>query len=216
MKHKVIGSFILTAVLSVSVTGCSIKETETKVSNEPVVSQYNQVETSAEPEPQPTVISQEGSEIDRVHRERELFVVEEEPMTFSFGGELIKVEDKQGLANAIIGVEWINCDQIAVTCHVNPSLNYLTVYDVTNRKFTYEAYGYDFVWKDTDIKTVVYIEAPPHSSKKGGTYYIRDYEGNELYQSKKEIMTLGFDENGDITFELMDNRGCLENEKIKV
>lgn len=198
-----------------SVTGCKTKETVTKVSSEPSVSQCSQEVTSEPTVLEELLVSTEGVEIEKAHKERELFVVEDEPMTFSLGGEKIKVKDSKDRANAILSVEWMNSQQIAVECHVNPSLDCFTVYDVQKKKFTYEAYGYDFVWKDGDIKTVVYIEAPPHCSKKGGTYAIKNYDEEVVYQSKDELMTLGFDENGDITFEVMKEDGSVENKMIE-
>lgn len=145
-------------------------------------------------------------EVDDAHRDRELVFGVDDPISFQLGDEIVKIEDKQKKAKSIISAEWLNTDNIAVTCQCDDTINLFSIYDVQNKKFTFQAYGHDFVWKDEDYKTIVYIEEPDHFSKKKDNvqYYVKNYDGKELYSSEDELIALSYTEDGNITFQIIE------------
>lgn len=162
-----------------------------------------------------------GCNIHKTHTTRldaersELQICEDNPMCFTMDDKKITVTDELNLANAITDTEWIDDTSIAVICHVNPSLEYLTVYDTEKADFTFDTYGIEFIWRDEDIKTLVYINPPAHFSEIKDPYQILNYNGDVLVESDKEISDLAF-ENSELTYKIKQANGSQSEEKIKL
>ena len=189
-KGKLLCLILVSTILSSTVIGCDSKVE--KLSGE----------TGVNVQPQ----ENEQTEEDDAHRDRELVFCGDDPMSFQLGDEKVKVEDKQKKAKSITSAEWLNTDNLAVTCQCDDIINLFSIYDVQNKKFTFQAYGHDFVWKNEDCKTIVYIEEPQHFSKKkeNSKYYVKNYDGKELYSSEDELITLTYTQDGDLSFQVIE------------
>lgn len=183
-KGKLLCLLLMSTILSSTVMGCDSKVEKLN---------YN---TGVNVQP----------EEDDAHRDRELVFCGDDPMSFQLGDEKVKVEDKQKKAKSITSAEWLNSDNLAVICQCDDTINLFSIYDVQKKKFTFQAYGHDFVWKDEDYKTIVYIEEPDHFSKKkdNAQYYVKNYDGKELYSSKDKLIALSYTEDGNITFQIIE------------
>lgn len=137
----------------------------------------------------------------------ELSISKDDRTSFIVNGKTIKVNDETSSITSIISLEWIDKNLIGVLSHINPSLDYYTIYDIENDKFIYSAYGTNFVWNKEDINTLIYIENPPHlSSSENQKYKIKDYKSNILYESNDQISDLQYDDNKIVFYLLKDGK----------
>lgn len=181
IKKSIVTMFIIISLCS----ACATKDTST-------VDEANSVkETDVTP-------SEESSK---------LMVAEEDKTSFIYNNEVVKVSDETNSITSIMSLEWIDSDQIAIISHINPSLDYFTVYNVKTKEFTDSIYGTDFIWDKNDISTLIYLKNPSHfSDTSDKAYIIFNYAGDELYESKDQLTGLKFD--GDqITFTIIDPSG---------
>lgn len=83
----------------------------------------------------------------------------------------------------ILSVEWLNNNQyLAITSHVNPSMNqYLTV-DLKSDYQMETYFGFEFTW-NSDWSNFYYIQAAPHFSE-DTTDVLVDKYGNVFYETK--------------------------------
>ena len=106
-------------------------------------------------------------------------------------------------------------NNIEVTVYESASMNYFVVYNNTEDKFEFCTYGYDFVWKDGDVQTLVYIETTPRGSGVMSHYWMKDYSGNVLYESKEPISGLSYEQDGKLHFLVEMEEGIFTKESIE-
>lgn len=191
MKRK-IGVIVTMMIFSLSVVGCQN-------------SGSNVTDT----------ISSESEQTKEASEQPKLSICEDEPMCFKVGKKKVSLEEQAPLASAIMDVRWINENLIGITTHVTPSNNYFIVYNNNNAKFEYGAYGYDFVWKDGDIETLVYIETTPKNTGAMSHYWITNYIGDVIYESKEPITDLKYEEDGKVHFQVEKEEGVFSEESIE-
>lgn len=161
-------------------------------------------------------INLESEQTSENSEQLKLSICKNEPMCFKLGKKKVSLEEQVPLANAIMSVQWINENLIGIIAHVGPSNNYFTVYNSDNGKFEYGVYGYDFIWKDGDIETLVYIETTPKGTGAMSHYWIMNYIGDVIYESKEPISDLKYGEDGNVHFQVEEEEGifleeCIEN-----
>ncbi len=123
------------------------------------------------------------------------------------GNQTIKVEEASSAITAIERLEWLDDVRVVVICQINPSLGYLTIYNVENKSFEFSLYGTNFVWIDNNLRTLLYVEAPPESTEdQDAVYRIHDYFGETLYETPSDIKDLRY-EDGTAHFNLVDKTG---------
>ncbi len=118
----------------------------------------------------------------------------------------IKVSDSLGLITSVEDLFWLDPQQLVVIGHVNPSLECLLIYDLDRDKIILEKYGRDFIWKENDIATLIYIVPEPHFTRKGTFPMIKNYEDEMLYQAPKgkTIANLIWEQDNHISFDLIE------------
>ncbi len=173
---------LLLFIIILTYTGCGSKETAKAKNNE--------------------VIS-----ITPTYKAKELIVDKDDKTKFLIDNESIKVKDESSSITAITNLEWIDHERIGVTCHVNPSLDYFTIYNTINKKFEYSKYGAWFTWDKQNIKSLIYIDGPAHfETSKNTKYKILDYSGTVIFESNDQLKNLELN-SGEIKFNVIDKDG---------
>lgn len=139
----------------------------------------------------------------------------DDKMCFVFNDKKVIVDDELHSATAIVKTGWIDDENLGVTCHVNPSLEYFTIYNKKQENFIFSAYGVGFLWKDNNIESIIYIESPAHFAVTDDSYRIVDYNGEILFSSDNEISDLVYD-NDDIVFKITQKDGSITEKKFNV
>lgn len=144
----------------------------------------------------------------------EVTVCTDDKMCFMLNDKKVIVDDELHSATAIVNTSWIDDDNLGVTCHVNPSLEYFTVYNKQQENFVFAAYGVDFLWKDNNIESIIYIETPAHFAVTDDSYRIIDYNGEILFSSDNEISDLVYDDD-EIVFKIIKKDGSISEKKVQ-
>lgn len=142
-----------------------------------------------------------------VERE-ELSICDSHPLCFKIGNTEVTMDERLGVA--ILDVQWINDEQIGVTINVDKSVNYFIMYSIKTGTYEHVATGTDFVWKDEDISTLSYIESTSSGEGEMSHYWIKDYNGNIIYESKEEVSELSYNEDGELHFMVWTADGLTE------
>ena len=127
---------------------------------------------------------------------RELAVDKIDKSSFLIDHQVVKIKDEYSSVTSITHLAWINKNNIEITCHVNPSLDYFTIYNIDTKQFEYATYGTWFIWDKKDINSLVYIECPTHfANLKNREYKIVNYSGKILYRTKNQLKNLEYNNN---------------------
>jgi hypothetical protein len=93
-------------------------------------------------------------------------------------------------------VEWLDNGRVAVTNHVNPSLNTYNVLDVKTGEVTFY-YGLSFIW-DTAMENLYYVKARPHFGLGGTDKIMRNADEEILFDAGEGVrLTSGLGINAD-------------------
>lgn len=141
-------------------------------------------------------------------------VCDDDKMCFILNDKKIMVDDELHSATSITNTVWIDDENLGVTCHVNPSLEYFTVYNKQQEDFIFAAYGVDFLWKDNTVESIVYVETPAHFAVTDESYRIINYSGDILFSSNDEISDLQYNDN-QIAFKVTKNDGSISDETVQ-
>lgn len=144
----------------------------------------------------------------------EVTVCNDDKMCFMLNDKKVIVDDELHSATAIVNTDWIDNDNLGVTCHVNPSLEYFTVYNKQQENFVFAAYGVDFLWKDNNIDSIIYIETLAHFTVTDDSYRIIDYNGKILFSSDNKISDLVYDDD-EIVFTITKKDGSISEESVQ-
>lgn len=135
-----------------------------------------------------TTKSEEAAETPKVEQSAkrpELYMPRGDAKSFVYDGKKISVEK----GDYVQEVNYINDTEIAVLCEISLHMMYFTVYNTEQEKFTFEAKGYDFIWRDEDLSTLIYAAGPYNT---GGYYAIYNFQKKEIYSSKNWIYEMKF------------------------
>lgn len=124
---------------------------------------------------------------------------EDDPNAFYYGDALIKVDEKKTQVNAIIRTELIGNAYIFVEGHINPYRSYFGIYDIANKTFVDEKYGFDCIWYGDDISTLLYITGPKWADD-GSNYCVYNFEDELILESEQEIGDFQYKDENTITY----------------
>lgn len=129
----------------------------------------------------------------------------------------IHVEDSVNSITSIENLMWLDKNNLVIFGHINPSLSCMLVYDLKKKTFTTIKYGIDFIWKDKDLKTLIYISPKPHFSS-DGVDRIVNYKDEVIYQAPEGITINGLAWKGkdSIQFKLIDENLIETDKTIKI
>ena len=127
-----------------------------------------------------------------------------EPIKFELSQSALSVDDMS-----------INSDILAVTGHINPSLQIYQRFDIPNQKLLSEYYGYGFIETEYGL---FYVQAPQHFSGESGHCRILNEDGRVLYESPNNVTIRGLRVSGDSLFfdELDLDTGNMSEKNISV
>lgn len=127
-----------------------------------------------------------------------------EPIKFELSQSALSVDDMN-----------INSDILAVTGHINPSLQIYQRFDIPNQKLLSEYYGYGFIETEYGL---FYVQAPQHFSGKSGHCRILNEDGRVLYESPDNVTIRDLRVSGDSLFfdELDLDTGNMSEKNISV
>lgn len=127
-----------------------------------------------------------------------------EPIKFELSQSALSVDDMN-----------INSDILAVTGHINPSLQIYQRFDIPNQKLLSEYYGYGFIETEYGL---FYVQAPQHFSGESGHCRILNEDGRVLYESPDNVTIRDLRVSGDSLFfdELDLDTGNMSEKNISV
>lgn len=127
-----------------------------------------------------------------------------EPIKFELSQSALRVDDMS-----------INNDILAVTGHINPSLQIYQRFDIPNQKLLSEYYGYGFIATEYGL---FYVQAPQHFSGESGHCRILNEDGRVLYESPDNVTIRDLRVSGDSLFfdELDLDTGNMSEKNISV
>ncbi len=109
-------------------------------------------------------------------------------------GRLDEIDVMPDLADAIMSLEWIDANQVAVWSHVNPSCGCLDIYDVNTLQKQEEKYCSKYAWSK-GMDSLIYVEPVPHNPSAVGKEKILNLNDEFLYQTKKFVIIRSMDIN---------------------
>jgi len=199
MKSLVYIFFILS--FCVLLTGCGSKNSDTAATGETT----SKISDSDSKNDDISITEEATSEVT---------VCTDDKMCFMLNDKKVIVDDELHSANAIVSTVWIDDENLGVTCHVNPSLEYFTVYNKQQENFVFAAYGVGFLWKDNNIESIIYIETPAHFAVDDDSYRIVDYNEEILFSSDNEISDLVYDDD-EIVFKITKKDGSMSEKRVQ-
>lgn len=149
-----------------------------------------------------------GEAVSVQEKREELSICDSHPLCFKIGDTEVTLEESLGVA--ILEVQWVNDEQIGVTINVERSVNCFVLYNVKTSTYGIAATGTDFVWKGEDIRTLAYVESTPSGTGEMGHYWIKDYDGNIIYESKEEVAELSYGDDDKLHFKVQTADGWKE------
>lgn len=188
MLRKVIGSIMLVLCCTVMIVGCNSidekKETSTQsLPIEETEDEIAQSEFESVSEVYQTEDKKITAQIIRLKGD------DKDTLRIITGEEVTDLLLDEGTTSQILSAEWLNNNKyLAITAHINPSMNqYLTV-DLENDYEMKTYYGFDFTW-NSEGSNFYYIQAEPHFSEdtedalvdKNGNVFYGTKGGNRLY-----------------------------------
>lgn len=122
--------------------------------------------------------------------------------SFLYDGKEVPIGTDKSDGAYIMELEYINDTQIAVFCHYTLNAQIFLVYDTEKEEYIAKKTGLDFMWKDKDISTLVYVVTD------GKETDLCNYNDEVLYHSKHAMGILSFTEDGKV--EIQENLNDLD------
>ena len=114
--------------------------------------------------------------------------------TVSADGKKLDLKKENDSVEKVESCQWLEEKRVLIECTQNGAgvqEKYLTVYDFAREVYVYEQYGQQFIWKDKDLDTLVYVM---DYSKENEPSQVLDKNDVILYESgsNEKIHSISF------------------------
>lgn len=121
----------------------------------------------------------------------------------------ISLGERNDKVKSILSCRWIGNDEIAIEGKLAEETNnrYFAIYNLAKGMFRYEQYGQDFMWKDNDSDTLIYVQ---DYTDNGGNYQVRNIQDVVLFTTGNGeiIQSISYVPRG-IKVDVVDQKGTL-------